>query len=84
MAFKNYKSRTNRYINSNTYRPRRAGKVYGMETKLNFGKWAGQLVKDVLEKDRDYLIWLVKSALYVSFTEEVVMAVGNPGKQGSS
>lgn len=35
--------------------------IYDLDTELNFGKYKGHTVEDILTRDPEYLLWLLEN-----------------------
>ena len=43
---------------------------YGLYNRLKFGKYKGEYVQDVIEKDPDYLLWCLDNIDWFKLTKE--------------
>lgn len=54
--------------------------IYDLDTKLRFGKYKGYTVEDVLEKDPEYLLWLLENVEHFevdkALQDAIMRAVG--------
>ena len=44
--------------------------IFGLNSKLTFGKHQGKLVKDVIESNASYILWCIESIQWFELDEE--------------
>jgi hypothetical protein len=51
---------------------RHAGKILGLNDRLNFGKFSGELVEDVCRAEPGYVEWLIANSTSARFHQDVL------------